>query len=129
MISEDNAYVVRVFKTLRQNPTEQHIDFLVEAYTRVGYLAAIAQGEADAAEDERKYAEASTWRKVKDENPKATAAQVDAIVFTTCYDYRKTENKRAEEALKLRNLQDSIKEAINAVKFLSRGDNSVRLGP
>lgn len=130
MIKQDNEFVVRVFNVLSQNPTNQHLDFLVEAHTRIGYLAAIAQGEADEAEDRRKYEEATKWREVKDENPKWTQSQVDAAVMIATYDFRKAENKAAENAKKLANLLDSVRESINAIKYLGRnGAGDVRIGP
>ncbi len=130
MIKQDNQFVVRVFEVLSQNPTASEIDFLIEAHTRIGYLAAIAQGQADQAEDQRKYEEATKYREVKDENPKWTQAQVEAAVMVACYDFRKGENKAAEEAKKLANLLDSVREGINGIKYLGRnGGGDVRIGP
>lgn len=129
MIKQDNDFVVQVFKVLSSNPTNQHLDYLIEAHTRIGYLAAIAQGEADRAEDERKFHEATRYREVKDENPKWTQAQVDAAVMVACYDFRKAENKAAEESKKLNNLLDSVREAINGIKYLGRNGGDVRIGP
>jgi hypothetical protein len=128
---DDTAeYVQQVFRKLRNNPTNQDLDFLIEAHARIGRIAAIAKGEAEAAVDERKYYEATTWREVKDKNPKYTAAQVEAEVYIANYGYRKVENTANENAEKLGNLLDSIREAINGIKYLGRnGGGDVRIGP
>lgn len=123
-------YVKQVYRVLRTNPTDQSLDFLIEAHARIGRLAAVAQGEAEAAESERKYHEATSVRRVKDDNPKYTAAQVEAQVFIENYDFRKAENSANENAMKLKNLLDSIREAINGIKYLGRnGGGDVRIGP
>jgi hypothetical protein len=126
----DQKYVMKVYRTITNNPTAAELDFLIEAHGKIGYMAAVAQGEAEQAESMRKYQDATTWRKVKDDNPKYTAAQVEAMVFIETFDYRKDENKKAEEAKKIANLLDSIRESINGIKYLGRaGGGDVRIGP
>lgn len=126
----DQKYVMKVFRTVTENPTAQDLDFLVEAHGRIGYYAAVAQGEAERAVDERKYHEATKWREVKDENAKWTAAQVEAAVMVGCYEYRRGEHAAMETAKKMNNLLDTVREAINAIKFLGRnGGGDVRIGP
>lgn len=126
----NSAYVQSVYKVLVTNPTDPiNLDFLVEAHAKIGRLAAVAEGEAEAAEAERKYNEAVSWSAIKLENPKWTAAQVEAEVYASNYDYRRSEIEASTSARKLRGLLDSIREAINACKFLGReAGNGVRIG-
>ena len=124
----DQQYVMKLFRKLETNPTAQDIDYLIEAHAKIGYYAAVAEGEAEQAEAERKYNEASSWRDIKLNEPKWTAAQVEAQVYVDNYHFRKTEIKRAEEARKLNNLLDSVREAINGIKYIGRNGGDVRIG-
>lgn len=130
MAEDTMEYVKKVYRVLTNNPTDQDLDFLIEAHARIGRLAAVAQGEAETAEGERKYNEANSWRDIKLNEPKWTAAQVEAQVYVDNYHFRKAEVEATTNASKLKNLLDSVREAINGIKYLGRnGGGDVRIGP
>lgn len=132
-MSTDAKYIQTVLAVLQSNPTAQNLDFLVTAYTNVGYLAATAESDAEMAEAQRKFDEATTSSEVREEaarqGHKLTADQVAAKVTVLTFDAKKAEVKAYERARKLKNLLQSIEQAINAIKFLGRYDSAVNLGP
>ena len=118
--NEEGKYLLQVFRTLNSNPTAADIDFLVEAYARVGYLAADAEGLAEQAEAERKHAEATAYLDAKRLGDKVTDRRADAIAMQATKEYRDGEVEARTKARKLKNLLNSIEQAINAVKYLGR---------
>lgn len=121
----DADYASQVLRVLRNNPTAQDIDFLVEAYTNVGYLAADAEGLANDAEMARKHAEADAYLEARGRDMTVKDAEMSARFAVK--DLLTTEIAATTKARKLRNLLLSLEQAINAVKFLGRVDSpSVR---
>lgn len=116
------AYIDQLFRTLSSNPTAQDLDLLVEGYTRVGYLAAQAEGDAEMAEAERKFHEATAYSEAKSGSPgeRVTDEAAKNLAYLRTYDYRKAEIKAREKAQKLKNLLGSCEQAIMAIKFLGR---------
>ena len=102
------------------NPTGSDLDFLVQAHTKVGYLAAIAQKEAEFAYAVRKNAEATAWREAMNGETKVTAAAADKAAELAVWDLRVREIQANESSKKISNLLSSITEAINGIKFLGR---------
>jgi hypothetical protein len=123
----DPQYVAEVIEKLTSSPTAQDMDYLVQAYTTLGYYAATVQGEADFAEAQRKYAEAEAIKEAKESDPKTPQTQLEAIAAVKAWEYRRAEIKARTNAKKLTNLWLSVEQAINAVKFLER-NTSVRMG-
>ena len=111
-------YLAEVMGVLRTNPTAAHLDYLVEAYARVGYLAAEAEGLAEQAEATRKHEEAQSFLSEKTSGGTVKEAEVRAMVAARPYYVAEVE--AMTKARKVKNLLNSIEQAINAIKFLGR---------
>ena len=121
-------YIKRVLATLQSNPTNADIDFLVEAHASIGYLAASAESAAEMAEAQRKYDEATAAARIREDalvsGTKVTADIVAAKVAVETFESKKAEVKAYEKSRKLRNLLESVEQAINAIKFIGRTEYS-----
>jgi hypothetical protein len=115
-----DQYVASVIRTLSQNPTGAELDFLVEAFSNIGYLVSEAEGLAEEAENVRKHNEATNYLTVKQSGDKVTDRQAEAQALVMGVNDRKREVEARVKARKLKNLRDSIEQAINAIKFLGR---------
>lgn len=116
----DGDYLLRVLTTLQSNPTAADIDFLVEAYVRVGYLAAEAEGLAEQAEAVRKHREAEEYLHAKRSGEKVTDKMAETLALSFTKEERNAEVEARTKARKLKNLLNSVEQAINAVKFIGR---------
>lgn len=116
----NDEYLADVFEKLNNGPTAQDIDYLIEAYARVGYLAANAEGDAEHAESVRKYEEANAYLAAKKSGEKVTERQAEAEASLAIKPYRDAEAEAWTKARKLKNLMLAVEQAINGVKFLSR---------
>jgi len=123
-VSAKDNYVESVFALLNSNPTQQNLDELVEAHVRIGYLAATAEGEYEAATDYRKYMEANAYLEAKKSGEKVTDKAAETAAFVACKEYRDAESEAKVRYRKIANLLESIEQAINAIKFLGRFDSS-----
>lgn len=124
----DDNYLKLVFTTLTQRPTAQHLDFLIEAYAKVAYLASEAEHAAEEATNVRKHEEASEWLKAK-QGPKIGDRAVSdetatKMALVATYYLRRNEVEAIAKARKITNLLDALREAIHAIKFLGRYDSS-----
>lgn len=122
-----SEYVTKVLAVLQSGPTSGDLDFLVEAYANVGYLAAQAEGDADMAEAKRKHEEAVAYLEAKKSGDKMTDKQAEATAQVATWHFRNAELEARTKARKLRNLLESVEQAINAIKFLGRYDSPVKL--
>lgn len=114
-----NEYLEEVMAKLRDNPTSADLDYFIEAYAHVGYLASVAQGRAELAEAERKFSFASAYAQAKRDGAKTTAdAEAAATIATR--DAVTAEIRAREGAVKIKNLLNSIEQAINGIKYLGR---------
>lgn len=102
-----------------QNGTAQ-LDELVVAHSQTGYLVAQADAEYETRKAEKEWAKAEATLRCKADDPKATAAIIDAQVTIDTYDALQAENEARAKLQKLKMLLSSIVEAINAIKFLGR---------
>lgn len=127
-LSIDSKYVSDVFLRLSSSPTSQDLDFLLEAYTKIGYYVAAAIGDADLADAQLEYDQAQVKQDVKQQSEKVTAAVMDAQATLATFDQRKLSIKARTDARKLMNLYQSVEQAINAIKYLGRMDGNVRIG-
>jgi hypothetical protein len=127
-MSAQTEYIKRVLATLQNNPTNADLDFLVEAHASIGYLAATAESDAEMAEAQRKYDEATAAARIREDalvsGIKVTADTVTAKVAVETFDSKKAEVKAYEKARKLKNLLESVEQAINAIKFIGRTEYS-----
>lgn len=123
-MARDN-YIERVFNVLNDNPTSQNLDFLIEAHTAIGYMAAEAENLYDRAVDKRKYEEASAYLEAKRSGEKLSDKAAEAMAQVKCWDYRTAESEAKVKAQKVKNLLESLTQAINAIKFLGRYDSPI----
>lgn len=114
-----NEYVANVLAKLQDNPTNQDLDYFLEAHARIGYLASVAQGRAESAEAERKYQQALAYANAKRDGAK-TSADADAAATIAVKPYYDAEITAREAATKIRNLLNSVEQAINGIKYLGR---------
>lgn len=114
-----NEYLEEVITKLTSNPTSADLDFFLEAYARVGYLASVAQGRRDTAIAERKYQQASAYAQAKRDGAK-TSADAEAASIIATRDVVLEEVRAAEAATKLGNLLDAIEQAINGIKYIGK---------
>lgn len=128
-ISIDAKYVGHVFSILSSSPTSQDLDFLVEAYTKIGYYVAVSIGDADMEDAKLDYQIAEAKDEMKRSGDKVTAAVLESHAILATYDQRNKAIKARTDARKLMNLYQSVEQAINAVKYLGRMDNNVKVGP
>lgn len=111
-------YMAKVMKVITNNPTAQELDFLVEAHAKIGYMASQAEGDADLAYAIRKNEEANAYKRLLDKGEKITAAE--RLAELEVFDLRREEINAKTRATKIKNLLESVREAINAIKFLGR---------
>jgi hypothetical protein len=114
-----NEYLEEVVSKLSNNPTAQDLDFFIEAHARVGYLVSIAQAASESAEAQRKFDLASAYADAK-RNGAKTSADAEASATLATRDSVLAEISARERLTKLRNLLNSIEQAINGIKFLGR---------
>jgi hypothetical protein len=113
------SYVEEVMVKIQENPTSQDLDYFLEAHGRVGYLAAVAEGRAERAEAERKYAEATAYADAKRDGAKTAADATVAATITTKAS-KDAEIAARETATKIKNLLNSVEQVIHGIKFLGR---------
>lgn len=113
---------------LKSNPTSAELDFLVSAYAVLGNIAADAQGDAEEAELTRKVAEANAFRTAKSlgntNSEKVSDTTANNIALANTISERQAEIEARTRAKKIAALLDSVREAINACKFLGRYDST-----
>lgn len=120
MTAQQDQYVIRLIQTLNSNPTAAELDLLVEGYSNIGYLLAEAEGLAEEAENVRKHNEASNYLSVKQSGERVTDKQAESQALVMSKADRDREVAAFVKARKLKNLRDSIEQAINAIKYLGR---------
>lgn len=124
----DDEYLKRVFAVLTQNPTAQDLDFLIEAYARVGYLASIAEAAAAEAVNTRKHEEANEWLKAKANHPPGEKAvsdgTADKIAMVATYTLRRNELAAEGKAKKISNLLDALRECLWSIRHLGKYDSA-----
>lgn len=117
---DDATYVEQVMSVLQRTPTAQHLDYLIEAFTRIGRLAADAETIAERAEHHRKHMEATYFLEAKRSVPRPTADEAKATALVESVGEYHAEAEAKANARMLRNLLEAIEQAINAIKFLGR---------
>lgn len=123
--TQKDNYVERVFTLLNSNPTQQDLDELVEAHVRIGYLAAQAENEYEAAVDMRKYKEANAYLDAKKSAEKMSDKAAEATAQVQCWEYRTAETEAKVRYRKIANLLESVEQSINAIKYLGRFDGAI----
>lgn len=124
----DSEYVAEVLDRLTGNPTAQDLDYLVAAHTQIGYYAAVLAGDAELAKAEREYQEAESFRKHKEADPKLTAGQLEAWATVDSMAHRRAEIKAIVNSKKMTNLWDSVRQSIDAIKFLGKYEGPIGFG-
>lgn len=116
----DSEYVAEVLAKLQDNPTAQDLDYFIEAYARVGYLAATARGRAEYAESAYKHARATAYADAKATGRAKTAADAEQAAIVDAYESEQRAIRAREAASKVANLLSSVEQAINGIKYLGR---------
>lgn len=116
----DTDFMARVMATLTNNPTAAELDFLIQAHTRIGYLAGVAESEAEMQYAIRKHEEANAYRNIMNGPEKVTAAAAERLAELEVWELRKAEIDAKSRATKIKNLLNSVTECINGIKFLGR---------
>jgi hypothetical protein len=116
----DQDYANRVLAVLRSNPTAQNLDFLVQAYATLGYVAADAEGIAERAEFTRKYHEAQHYLAEKRRGERITERMAESVATIETKEQREAEIEARTSARKMKNLLFAVEQAINAIKHLDR---------
>lgn len=117
---DDATFMRQVMKVLTNNPTSQDLDFLIEAHTKLGYLAGQASGEADMAYAVRKHEEASAFARALTSGERVSAAAAERLAELEVWELKQNEVTARERSTKIDNLLRSVTEAINGIKFLGR---------
>lgn len=116
----EKDYPARVIEVLASNPTSADLDFLIEAFTNLGYLAADAAGKAEMAEAKRKFEEASAFDRFKKSGEKMTDSVANARATIETWPFKKEEIDAQTKARKLHNLLAAVEQAINGIKHLDK---------
>lgn len=116
----DDNFVKEVFVRLQARPDTGDLAYYVTAFSRVGYMLAVAESETEAIEVSRKEIEARKYLEVKRGEEKVTDKAADAEAYIASVATRQAEVTARERANKLRNLLASVEQAINAIKFNGR---------
>lgn len=114
-----NEYLEQVVEKLGSSPTNQDLDFFIEAHSRVGYLASVAQGLAERSEADRKFRFATAYADAK-RNGAKSATDAEAAATIAVRNEVLAEVSARERLAKVRNLLNSIEQAINGIKYLGR---------
>ena len=109
----DTNYIVGVLNELEDHPEHIERPTLIAYHAQIGYWLAIADGEREQAEADRKYAEADTMVAAKLGDPKMPAAIVEAQATKAVKPLKDAELKAAARADKLRNLYDTLGKALD----------------
>lgn len=116
----DEEYLKRVWQALTKGPTQQDLPFLIEAYTKVGYLLAEAKSDAADAATVRKHEEAQEWIKAKQTVPEGgkpvSDTIADKIALVATFSLRRNEVAAERKAVKLSHLRESVYQAISVIK-------------
>jgi hypothetical protein len=121
MSDRDDDYVAKIFMLLTSRPTSRELDELIEAHTRIGYLAAKAEQVAEMAKAQRDLAEARAFIEAKKtQDKRISVEEAKAVADVNTWPERRAEVDAIGKSRKLRNLWSSVEEAINGVKFLGR---------
>lgn len=114
-----NDYLTQVLEKLEDNPTSADLDFFLEAFARVGYLAATAQLTAEQCENTRKHNEAKAFIEARRDGAKS-AVDAQAMAAVAVRSERDSEATARATAAKLKHLLNSIEQVINGIKYLGR---------
>lgn len=112
------AHVLQMLGT--GQATTQNLDDYVIGYAVLGRIVAVAQGEAERAEQERKVAWAREFANAKSSTEKVSDKLAEVKADLAVEDLRFAEIKARERLTNLRNTWQAIEQAINAIKFLGR---------
>ena len=112
------AHVLQMLGT--GQATTQNLDDYVIGYAVLGRIVAVAQGEAERAEQERKIAWAREFANAKSSADKCSDKLAEVKADLAVEALRFAEIKSRERLTNLRNTWQAIEQAINAIKFLGR---------
>jgi len=100
--------------------TSQNLDDFVISYATLGRLVAMAQGEAEGAEQDRKVEWAKCFTEAKSGENKVSDKMAEVAADLAVADLRDKEIRARERLTMLKNTRESVWESINAIKYLGR---------
>jgi hypothetical protein len=112
------AHVLQMLGT--GQATTQNLDDYVIGYAVLGRIVAIAQGEAERAEQERKVAWSRAFADAKASPEKTSDKLAEVKADLAVESLRLKEINSRERLTNLRNTWQAVEQAINAIKFLGR---------
>ena len=116
----DDKYIARVIGLVTESPMASDFDELLAAYGVLGFYEAQMLRMADGAEDQRKLQEAKVLLAKKAEDPKMTAASLDAHATVATFPARKAETRARGDWRSMSNLRESVEQCINGIKWASK---------
>jgi len=118
---EETRTLGRVLGLLGSGVTDQqHFESFLIGYQILGRLVAVAQGESELAEMNRKVEWARAFALAKTGEGKPSDRLAEATADIAVEQLRKDEIKARESYTKLKHTRESVWEAINALKYLGR---------
>lgn len=121
MKPEEARTLGRVLGLLGSGVTsQQHFEDFLIGYQILGRLVAVAQGEAEQAEMDRKVEWSKAFALAKSVEGKPSDRVCEAQADISVEDLRKAEIKARTSYTKLRHTRESVWEAIQALKYLGR---------
>lgn len=112
------AHVLEMLGTGHAGPGDLE-DYLI-GYAVLGRLVAIAQGNAEMAEQERKIAWARAFAEAKHGENKVSDKMAENSADLSISELKYTEIQAREKLTNLKNTWLAVEQAINAIKFLGR---------
>ena len=112
------AHVLQMLGT--GQATTHNLDDYVIGYAVLGRIVAIAQGEAERAEQERKVSWARAFADAKSSPEKTSDKLAEVKADLVVESLRLKEINARERLTNLRNTWQAVEQAINAIKFLGR---------
>jgi hypothetical protein len=100
--------------------TTQNLDDYLIGYAVLGRIVAIAQGESERSEQERKIAWARAFADAKSSPEKTSDKLAEVKADLVVESLRLKEINARERLTNLRNTWQAVEQAINAIKFLGR---------
>lgn len=128
----DNDYLREVWDVLAAKPDRSQLDYLTEAHLKVGHLLASADADAAEAVAVRQQEEASEWLRAR-ENPMPGEKRIsnevcDRIAQVAVFGLKKAELAALRRAARLRNLHDTIREAMWNIRLKGAFEASTENG-
>ena len=102
------------------NPTAQNLDDYIVGYEVLGRLVAVAQGDLEQCEMERRLAYAESFVEAKSGEEKVTDKVAEYKAEIATKELKAKEVKLHEKLTKIKHTREAVQEAIWGIKYLGR---------